>query len=360
MQLRYSILSLCLTLAGSGGVYAQTTDINVVSSAVPFLQIAPDARSGGMGDVSVAATPDAYAIYWNAAKTVFSSTSSQVGVTYIPWLREVAQDVYLMNAAGYYKLDDNSALSGGFRYFNLGNSQFTDANGNLLKTQQPREYSIDVAYARKLASQWAVALTFKYISSSLAAGSLNGVEYKAGKAFASDISVYYDGRATTGDGFTGGLTLSNMGTKIGYTTDGTKKSFLPANLGIGVAYHYSLNEQNKLSFEVDGNHLMVPAATTDAYYDKSIISGMGSSFGNKAYQLASGVEYSYNNVVFLRGGYHWETKESGDSKFFTAGVGLKYQVAQLNFSYLNQQGGGISKNPLSNTFRFSVLFDIGK
>lgn len=360
---KYLMLFSCLVFASWGTLYAQTSDINVVSSAVPFLRISPDARGGGMGDVSIAATADANAIYWNAAKTVFATSTSQVGATYVPWLKDVADDVYLLNAAGYYKLDANSAVSGGVRYFSLGNSQFVDANGNLLKSQRPREYSIEAAYARKIASHWAVGLTFKYINSSLATGNINGVEYKAGKALASDLSVYYDGRNEAANGFTGGLTLANIGTKMGYTTDGSQKSFLPANLGLGFAYHYSLDELNKITIEIDGNHLMVPApedadAGSTSYYDKSVLNGMGNSFGNKAYQAASGVEYSYNDMLFLRAGYHWETRESGDRKFFTAGAGVKYEAAQLNFSYLAQNGGAMSKNPLSNTFRFSVLFNV--
>jgi len=357
-------LFLCLILTRFGAVYAQTSAINVVSTAVPALQISPDARGGGMGDASIAATPDANSIYWNAGKTVFSTVKSQVGVTYTPWLRDVAENVYLLNAAGYYKLDEHAAVAGGVRYFNLGNAQMVDGNGNLLKTQKPYEYSIEAAYSRKIARQWAIGLTFKFINSSLATGNINGAEYKAGHAVATDVAVFYDGRDRLFNGFTGGVTLSDLGTPIGYTGNDNKKSFLPANLGVGLAYHYAFDDLDKVSIEIDGNHLMVPVYDSAnggaSYYGKSVLGGMGSSFSNKAYQVASGVEYTYNDMFFLRAGYHWETKGNGGSRFFTAGVGLKYVKIQFNFSYLAQNGGGVIASPLSNTLRFSALFDIGQ
>lgn len=351
-----------------------TQPINLVQTSVPFLTISPDARSGAMGNAGVATTPDAFSTFWNSAKVPFSSSNGQIGFTYTPWLSDITNDVYLLSLGGYYKTDENSAVSGGIRYFNLGNIQLTDENGQLQGNSTPKELSVQVGYSRKLSEKFGIGLTGKYIYSNLGSGVQNGTEYKSGNAFAADISGYYNGLDANGQGFTAGLALSNLGTKISYSTDPDSKMFIPANLGIGGAYHAVLDEDNKLTFALDVNHLLVPKypvyQNSDAdstqykqdvadYFSTSTVGGWGKSFSNSAWGASFGAEYGYDNMFFLRAGYHAESANQGDMKYFTAGVGIKYNVLNFNFAYLAPSGSGYNRNPLSNTMRFSLVFDLG-
>src|SRR5206468_5458982 len=203
---RITALSTLLLFGIMNNTYAQeTAPINIVTTAVPFLRISPDARSGGMGDVGIGLSPDANSGFWNLAKTPFATSSGQIGATYTPWLKDIAQDVYLATVAGYYKLSDEQAISGSIRYFNLGEIQFVDFNGNPLNTSRPREFAIDFGYSRKVADNLGVGVTLRYINSNLANGSYNGVTYKAGNAIAADLSVYHSGLNDEGMGFTYGV-----------------------------------------------------------------------------------------------------------------------------------------------------------
>lgn len=358
---------------------AQTSDLNVVTSAVPFLRISPDARAGGMGDVGIATTPDANAGYWNLAKTPFNKAKSGVSFTYTPWLKDLGlNDVYLASGTGYYKLDDDQALSATLRYFSLGNIEFTDFAGNSLNSFRPRELGVDVGYSRKLKDNLSLGVALRYISSSLANGTYSGVTYKTGTAVAGDISLYHDGTTKEGGGFNYGIVLSNLGSKIGYTNDANNKDYIPANLGIGLAYTTVFDETNKLTFALDANRLLVPtpplatgntstdSASLAAYRNKSVISSYFSSFGDaggfgnemKKFQVSLGAEYVYNDQFAVRAGYFYENVSQGNRKYFTFGAGLKYNVIGINFSYLVPSGQGITRNPLSNTLRFGISFDL--
>src|SRR6266487_3970504 len=356
------------TLLGFGinkRTYAQDTQpINIVTTAVPFLRISPDARAGGMGDVGIATSPDANSVFWNLAKTPFATSSGSIGATYTPWLKDIAQDVYLATLAGYYKISDEQAISGSIRYFNLGEIQFVDFNGSPLNTSRPREFAIDFGYSRKIAEKLGVGVTLRYINSNLANGSFNGVTYKAGNAIAADLSLFHNGLNDVGMGLTYGITISNLGSKIGYTNDAKSKDFIPANLGAGLAYTWVFQETSKFTLGLDVNHLMVPAAPFDSagladYRSSSVFNCWFKSFNNKAYTFSGGAEYTYNDQFSLRAGYFYEGKNQGGRRYFTAGVGLKYNVFGFNFSYLAPSGNGVTRNPLSNTLRFSVLFDLG-
>ncbi|HWK04880.1 MAG TPA: type IX secretion system outer membrane channel protein PorV [Puia sp.] len=361
--LRDIVIGVFVLMLQQEGLLAQSSaPVNVVTSSVPFLQISPDSRSGGMGDVGVAVSPDANAIFRNQAKTAFADSKFAIGANYIPWLKDVADGVSMTSLAGYYKLGKNEAVSGGLRYFNMGNINFTNDGTTILGSQRPREYSIEGGYARKLDEHFGLGLTFRYINSSLIQGSVGGKEYKTGTAFAADLSLFYQHKDSKGQGAAAGLTISNLGSRIGYTNDNTNKSFLPANLCMGGAYTWVVEEDNKLTLAVDVNHLLVPAYDSTNggadYYHRSVLSGMGKSFGNKDFQAAAGMEYNYRNQFFARAGYHWETKEAGDLKFFSAGLGLKVSEWGFDFSYLAPSGQGVNRNPLSNTLRFSVLFEL--
>ena len=216
----------------SSAVKSQTTPINVVTTAVPFLRISPDARSGGMGDIGLATSPDASSVFWNMGKVAFNESKGAVMATYTPWLSDLVNDVYLASLSGYYKLDDLQAITGSLRYFSLGNIQFTDANGNNIGSFRPREFGIDMGYSRKLSEKAGLGVALRYINSNLTGGAAvqGGGTYKTGTAVAGDVGFYYDGKNTLGNGWAFGVAMTNLGSKIAYTTNASEKDFIPANL----------------------------------------------------------------------------------------------------------------------------------
>ncbi len=370
-----SIIIICFYCSET---IAQTSAVNVVTTAVPFLRISPDARAGGMGDVGIATLPDANSSFWNVAKTPFNTNATGIGVTYTPWLKDLGlSDVYLASLAAYHKFGDNQAISASLRYFSLGNIQFTDYSGNNLNSYNPKEMAFDFGYSRLLSEKLSLGVMARYIHSSLASGSISGVSYKAGNAVAADIALYHNGTDKDGQGLTWGATLSNLGSKIGYTNDAQNKDFIPANLGLGIGYTMVFDETSKLTFALDLNKLLVPIAptasgntTTDSvaladYRSSSVLSSWFKSFNDgssqlKTIQASIGAEYSYDNQFMVRAGYYYEDATRGDRKYFSVGAGLKYNIIGVNFSYLVPSGNGVNRNPLSNTIRFGLIFDLDK
>ena len=368
-------LTALMILTGAlNSLTAQVNPINVVTSAVPFLRISPDARAGGMGDVGIATSADANSAYWNLAKTTFATNNAGASLTYTPWLKDLGlNDVYLVSGTGFYKLDENQAVSASLKYFSLGNIQFTDNLGNLNGEFRPREFSFDAGYSRKLSNKLSLGIALRYINSNLANGNINGVTYKAGSAIAGDLSLFHTKLKADGSGLNYGITISNLGSKISYTNDANQKDFIPANLGLGLAYTKAIDEQNKLTFAVDINKLLVPtppafgdSAGTKNYRTQGVVSSWLKSFGDapggfneeiKEFQASLGAEYWYNDQFAFRAGYFYENPTKGNRKYFTLGAGLKYETFGLNFSYLLPSGNGVNRNPLSNTLRFSLLFD---
>jgi len=379
-------LASCLIILASTSqlVNAQSSGINVVTTAVPFLRINTDARAGGMGETGIATNPDAYSHFLNLAKTPFiKDKMSGAGLSYTPWLSDLGlNDVYLASATGFYKIgdDDKQVLSLGLRYFSLGSIQFTDFNGNNLQAYRPREFGIDVGYSRKLSNKLAMGIALRYINSDLAYGNLGGVNYQTGTAVAGDLSLFHNGLDATGQGLNWGITLSNLGSKIGYTSDNQNKDYIPANLGLGLAYTKVYDESNKLTFALDLNKLLVPAAPVSSntgnstyddsintvnlssYRNSSVISSWFKSFSDGQNQLSEvqasvGAEYTYDDQFMVRAGYFYEDKNKGNRQYFTAGVGLKYNFLGINFAYIIPSNSGVTRNPLSNTMRFSLLFD---
>ncbi len=366
-----------LILQIQGAAIAQSAPrINVVTTAVPFLRISPDARAGGMGDMGIATSADANSTFWNLAKTPFNVSKNSIAFTYTPWLKDLGlNDVYLASLVGYTKIDELQAVSGALRYFSLGNIQFTDNLGNDLNTFRPREFGLDFGYSRKLSDKSGVGLGLKYIYSNLAGGApVGGTSYKTGTAVAADLSFYHNGENEAGTGWSYGAVLSNLGSKISYTDNADQKDFIPANIGLGATYTSAFDETNKITFGVDINKLLVPTPPAEgdvaglaAYRTKGVMGSWFSSFGDapggfseevKELQVSAGAEYWYNNQFALRAGYFYEDKTKGARQYFTMGVGLKYNVFGLNFSYLAPSGTGVSRNPLSNTLRFSLIFDL--
>jgi Type IX secretion system protein PorV len=377
----FKLIASLLLISGLTALKAQDdTKINVVTTAVPFLRISPDARAGGMGEVGIATSPDVNSPFWNLAKTSFNESKGGIGLTYTPWLRRLQlNDVYLATLTGYYKLDDKQAIAASLRYFSLGNIQFTDNAGQDLGSFRPREFSFDGGYTRQLSEKLGLGVALRYIHSNLAGGqTANGTTYKAGNAVGGDLSLFYKGLNKDGEGWNLGLTLTNLGSKIGYTSDANQKDFIPANLGLGAAHTWVFDESNKFTIGVDINKLLVPTPpvqtgdrTTDStsqsnYRTKSSINGWFSSFSApggfsetlREFQVSGGMEYTYQDQFFIRGGYFYEDKLKGNRKYFTLGVGLKYNVFGLNVSYIIPSGSGINQNPLSNTLRFGLIFDL--
>ncbi|AXY76107.1 hypothetical protein D3H65_19885 [Paraflavitalea soli] len=384
----FKLTAALMLMAGLNSLTAQDTQpINVVTTAVPFLRISPDARAGGMGDLGVATSPDANSAFWNLAKTPFAQKNFSVGLTYTPWLKDLGlNDVYLLALAGYYKLDEFQAISASVRYFSLGNIQFTNPNGDYWGDGRPREFGVDVGYSRKLSDKIGLGIALRYINSNLAAGAPStGTAYKAGSTVAGDLSFYYNGVRESGNGWAFGAVLSNLGGKVGYTNDAQQRDYIPANLSLGTTYTAAIDETNKIQFGVDIHKLLVPTPpqfsnTGNSNYDDSVntilvakyrdkgaVGSWFSSFGDapggfseelKEFQVSLGAEYSYNDQFFVRAGYFYEDKDKGNRKYFTVGLGLKYNVFGLNFSYLVPSGSGVNRNPLSNTLRFGLVFDL--
>ena len=367
-----------------GGVTASVAQerINVVTTAVPFLRISPDARAGGMGDLGLATNPDAASQFYNLAKVPFNQSTGGASVTYTPWLKKVVNDVYLVSASGFYKFDEDQAVSAALRYFSLGDIQFTDQFGNLTGSGKPREFSIEAGYSRRLSTKTGIGVALKYINSDLASGASSPAgSYKAGSAVAGDLSLYHNNQNSAGQGWAFGVALSNLGSKIAYTDNADQKDFIPANFGIGATYTKVFDESNKITFGADLNKLLVPtppittgnvsqdSAAVVEYRQKSVMGSWFSSFGDapggfgeeiKEFQASLGAEYWYNNQFAVRAGYFHEAKTKGNRRFFTTGVGVKYNVFGLNFSYLVSTGGnGANQSPLANTLRFSLVFDFG-
>lgn len=385
-QATLKLTALVMLLAGGTGAVAQSSgsnDISVVTTAVPFLRISPDARSAGMGDVGIATMPDAYSHFWNIAKTPFATSKFKIGATYTPWLNDLdLKDVYLASLSGYYKLDEQQAISGSVRYFSLGSIQFTDASGNPLQQERPREFAIDAGYSRKLGTKSSIGIGLKYINSDLAGGSANGISYKTGTSVAADLHYYHQGTKEDGSGLNWGATLSNLGSKISYTSDKSQEDFIPANLGFGASYTKVFDADNSLTFAVDLNKLLVPTppsqstAESDSAYnvrlvsyrEKGVLSSLFSSFGDsdddggeiKEVTAAIGAEFWYKKQFAFRAGYFYENPSKGNRKYFTLGAGLKYNMIGIDLSYLLPSGSGTSRNPLSNTVRFGLSFDLDK
>ena len=363
--------------------------VNTVVTAVPFLRISPDARSGAMGDAAIAITPDANSMHFNASNLAFSSEDLGVSATYTPWLSGLGiNDIYLAYASAFKKINKRQTVGASIKFFSLGEINFTDENGSPLGTGNPNELEADLAFVQLLSPKLSFGVTGKFIYSNLASGQTinQTVPIKSGKAGAGDISLTYKTQVKTGrgkDDFTIGLALTNIGSKITYTSS-INKDYLPANLGLGASYKMKINEYNTIAFALDINKLMVPTPVVKKldngqlnpdydinpkdgvadYRQKGLVSSILTSFRDappseefKEYSFSLGAEYWYANQFALRGGYFHEDKLKGGRRYLTLGLGLKYNIFGLNFSYLVPTTN--QRNPLDNTLRFSLLFDFG-
>jgi hypothetical protein len=380
-----SAVALTCSVANAQTTITGQSKLNTITTAVPFITISPDARAGGMGDVGIATESDANDIAWNIAKVVNNKKKTGASLTYTPWLRDLVPDINLAYLSGYTKFgtNNNQAVSGSLRYFNLGSINFRDANGIEQGTGLPREFAFDAGYSRKLSEKLSIGVAGRYINSNLSAGpsTIPGSIIKPANAFAVDLGVLYTkpmkADDENGDRLSLGATITNLGTKVSYNQ--LTKDFLPTKLGIGSSYKYKIDEFNAINFSVDATKLLVPSPYFENdtvggiviprqkyHREMSVINGLFSSFGDapgggaeefKEINWSIGTEYAYQNQVFARAGYFYEHATKGNRKFATLGLGFKYNVFTLNLSYVVPSGSSINRNPLSNTLRFSLLFD---
>lgn len=373
--LRTSIVGLAVIAilpASSQQIIKDGQVIATVTTAVPFLRIMPDARSGSMGDLGIGLSPDANGWFHNPAKMAFMEKHASLAFTYTPWLQQLVDDIYLASIYGSYRVDDMQTIGGSLRYFSLGTIQFTSATGTSLGSFRPNEFAVDVGYARKLSDRFGIGSMLRFIYSNLATGQqVNGQTIKPGTAAAADVSFQYRNPKLEISGMDAelgvGLSLTNIGSKITYTDNAQNKDFIPANFGLGTALNLELDDYNEIAFAVDLNKLMVPTPDTSGnldYKHQSVPSSIFSSWSDasggfpeemREFTFAVGAEYWYSKQFAVRAGYFAEHITKGGRKFLTVGLGLKYNVFGLNFSYLVPTTS--QRNPLDNTLRFSLLFD---
>ncbi len=358
-------------------VLGRQEDLNAILTTVPFLTIAPDSRSGAMGDAGVANSPDLNSQHWNVAKYVFMEQKTGIGISYTPWLKNLGvTDINLLYLSGYYKFDERQAISAGLRYFNLGTINYTTTTGEDAGTGRPNEFAFDVGYSRLFSEYFSMGLVFRFIYSDIAGGtgSLNNIVYSPGFSVAADYGIFYQRpfEVSKKDAvWAFGLNISNIGTKMSYS-EGDKKEFIPTNLRLGGRFSIDLDEYNSIGVTLDLNKLLVPTPpvrsgdTIIAGKDDNVgtIKGMIQSFYDapggfeeelQEIMYSVGLEYWYRNQFAIRAGYFHEAQKKGNRKYFTAGIGLKYNVFSLDFSYLIPAVGG-RNNPLANTMRFTLGF----
>ena len=365
----------------------QQSSLNTITTAVPFLMIAPDARSGGMGDAGVSSSPDVYSMHWNPAKYAFIDKDMGFGISYSPWLKALVPDINLAYVNFFKRLDPEQTIAASLLFFSLGDITFTNDVGDPLGTYHPNEFSLDFAYSRKLSENFSASVATRFIFSDLTQGQfVGGSETHAGTSFAADVSFYYRKEVsfTNTNGILAmGANISNIGSKISYSNN--VKDFIPTNLRFGPSLTLEMDDYNTIAFMVDVNKLLVPtppiyevdpvsgqpvigvdgrpniAAGKDP--DVSVIGGIFQSFFDapggfseemREFSISTGVEYWYDNQFAIRGGFFHEHKSKGNRKFFTLGAGIKYNVFGLDVAYLIPLE---QKHPLENTLRFSLLFD---
>ena len=373
-------LSLLILLVLVNNLSAQ--EDRVITTAVPFLTIAADARSAGMGDMGVATSTDGFSQQWNPAKFAFAERKMGIGISYTPYLESIITDISLLNASFYNKIDDQSAFAIGLRYFTLGEielRQFANDPGTLAK---PNELALDGSYSLKLSPTFSMAVGARYIRSNLKLPQNGSEDSQAASSFAVDVAGYYRSPEIAYDKFDGrwraGFNFSNLGGKIKYD-EGGQENFLPTNLGIGAGFDFILDQDNVIGLTAEFNKLLVPtpqdfnedgvidSADNDEYQQIGFFKGITKSFSDapdgfseelKEFTWALGVEYAYQNAFMVRTGYFNESEEKGSRKFFTIGAGFKFKSAQIDLSYLFSTSQ--VKNPLENTLRFSLTFSLGE
>lgn len=371
----------------------QNLDYNVISTAVPFMMIAPDARSSAMGDVGVSTSPDVYSMHWNPAKYAFIEDDFSIGLAYSPWLRKLVPDMNIAYLGVSKRVSPKSTVAATMRYFSLGDITFTDENTYDLGTYSPNEWAIDVAYSRKLGKYISGAVAGRFIYSNLTQGVKD--YSKAAISVAADVAVYYTRDVywfnTVDANIAWGVSINNIGSKMNYNEANMEKDFIPTNLRLGPTLKLDIDEYNSLAFSVDLNKLLVPTPPVYQRDSKGAIvfengepviaagkdnnvgpvQGIIQSFFDapggfkeelKEFTVGAGAEYWYNNTFTVRTGFFHEAQMKGNRRYLTFGAGLRYNVFNIDVSYLvpvnNTANSGT--NPLESTLRLSLTFNLDK
>lgn len=370
---------------------------SVITTGVPFLLIASDARAAALGDMGVATSVDAFSQNWNPSKFTFSTYKSGIGVSYTPYLSKLVNDIFLGNLTYYNRLNERSAFAASFKYFSLGEIEITDLTGTVLENVKPNEFALDATYSLRLSDQFAMAVTGRYLTSDL---KINAVDPDSGSAssFAVDISGYYQSEENAYSDFNGrwraGFALQNIGPKIKYD-DAGRENFLPTTMRLGGGFDFIFDEYNKLAVTAEIAKLLVPSPPIYGFEDiiqegdtepngiqdvneptiivegkdpdVSFIKGIFQSFGDapggfseelKEFTWALSAEYLYQDSFAIRAGYFNESEDKGARKFFGLGAGFKYNVANIDLSYLFSASK--VQSPLEGTLRFSLSFNLGE
>ncbi len=403
-------ISLSVLLVFCASLFAQETivvpnlnDTRVITTGTAFMQIAADARSAGLGDQGVATAPDAFSQQWNVSKYAFANADQGVSLTYTPYLSSLVNDIFLGGLNYYNKLDDRSAVSASFRYFSLGEIEFRETGnpGEVPIIQKPNEFTVDLAYSLKLSDQFSMGVGLKYIRSDLKIqGSALSAATDAGPAnsFAVDLGGYYESEEKAYESFNGkwrgGFALQNIGPKIKYEEDGDE-NFLPTTMRLGGGFDFILPDgANTIGVTIETTKLLVPTPPVygtefvdnnndgnldsgDTVLNTNVIvdgkdpnvsfsKGMIQSFGDapggfseemKEFTISASAEYMYQDAFAFRAGYFYENEIKGARKFMSLGAGFKYNVVNIDVSYLISTSKVVS--PLENTLRFSLSFNLG-
>lgn len=375
IKITYAVfVLLCFTFYSRAQVQNQ---YNTVTTGASFLLISPDARNTGVAEAGTGLMSDANSGFINGAKLSFADKTG-LSVSYVPWLREIDKNLHLGNLSAYHQFGDRETIGLSLKYLDLGSINFRDESGGLLQQYQASEFSIDGTYSRKFGDALAIALTGRYIRSDLGMGTFNGMEISAVNGYAADISVYSE-KTLTNSRYAWGVSLTNIGTKLKYSSTPAGESFLPMNLRIGGGFTLLKNKSNSLTFLLDVNKLMVPTpprykldangiTTTEIEKGKdpnrSVPNALFSSLFDapggfreeiSEFTIAGGLEFSYQNQFFIRSGYFYEDPEKGNRQHFAAGIGLKLKPFQFDMSYI----APISKRyVLRNGIKFTLSYSI--
>ena len=390
---------------GGNGVTDDQLQLNTITTALPFMAITPDSRAGGMGDAGTALSPSSSSVYWNTSILSFSEQTSEVSLSYTPWLRQLTNDIHLSYLSAYYKINETHSVGGALRFFSLGEITFTDASGNVIRDDKPSEFELTGAYAFRLSNRLSLGINGKFAYSNLTGGlTVGGVNTKAGVVGAADLSFsYYNDDAKIGNlngVYTFATTLNNIGNKVAYS-ELSERDFIPMNLKVGNSFLAKFDAYNEVTFSLDLQRLLVP---TPPIYDLidgevtmlaglnpnvGVINGIAQSFydapgalatdengdyiqdadGNyevvsgtrfkeelSEINVAFGLEWWYNDVFAVRTGVFYESPNKGNRQFLNLGASLKYNMFAIDFSYLASLNG--RQSPLANTLRFTVRLDL--
>ena len=374
--MKKTILFILLILA-TQLTFAQN-NIRVVTTAVPFLSIAPDARAAALGDQGVATSSDAFSNHWNPAKYAFTRNDTGAAISYTPYLSKLVNDIFLADVTYYRAIDDRSAWAVGLRYFSLGEIQIGETPADFVNPliERPNEYVFDASYALKLSDKFSMAIQGSFLTSDLKLRSSTTNDSTSASTVAVGVSGFYQSYEVPYSSFSGmwraGFNISNIGPKLKYEDEG-QSDFLPTNLKLGGGFDFIFDSYNKLAVSLEINKLLVPSPSVvdaNGSYsqpdDVGVLSGIFKSFGDapdgfseelKEFTWSLGAEFMYDESFALRAGYFNEHELKGARKFFTLGAGFKYNVIDVDLSYLISAGRVI--NPLENTLRFSLTFNFG-